>query len=87
MVVLSLHVFVLAIILLAMLQAGCAANRTSQSASASSAARGRMSIDRIYDSPTGSDLYRIKGPQGTTYHRQHYRSPLRKDVACDDARP
>jgi len=86
MIVVSLHVAVVVIILLALMQAGCTA-RSSTSSTASASTMDRLQIDRIYDSPTGPDLYRVKSPNGTTYYRQAYQSPLCKDVASHNVRP
>ena len=86
MVVLSLHALVLVVILIAMMQAGCASSGV-RTASSSASQRHRIRVDRVYDSPTGPDLYRVQGPSGTSYHRQGYVSPTSSDVACKDVRP
>lgn len=90
MMVLVLHAFVLAIILVALLQAGCATSHVPASSYQSVShqpKRTSVHIERVYDSPTGPDLYRIETPHGTTYHRQGYVSPLNRDVACEHSRP
>lgn len=90
MIVLSLHAAIVVIILLAMMQAGCTARSASTGHASASTSSDRLHIERIYDSPTGPDLYRIKGPHGTSYHQQLYKSPIRKhrkDVAPHNTRP
>lgn len=84
MVELALNAFVIVIILLALVVAGCTAGHTAHNTPVE---RDRLSVQRIYDSPNGPDLYRVKGPNGTTYHRQSYQSPLHSDVASCDRRP
>ena len=73
--------------LLALVVAGCTTSHSSRSSSGRTKAREELSVQRVYDSPNGPDLYRVTTPSGTTYHRQNYRSPLRKDMASGDKRP
>lgn len=79
MIELMLHGAVLVVVLLCLLVGGCGAVPSQSSSRASTNAK--LTVHRVYDSPNGPDLYRIKGPHGTTYQRVAELRPLEYGVA------